>query len=128
YTLIGSLFLLLAFLALYLFSEPRTFDMRQLIADPSLNGIVATLTFWALFLAFAIKTPLFPFHSWLPLAHTEAPASGSAILAGILLKLGAYGFIRFALQMTPGAFKEYAGIIMAVAVFSVVYGALVAMA
>src|SRR5699024_12427102 len=100
----------------------------QLIADPSMNGIVATLTFWALFLAFAIKTPLFPFHSWLPLAHTEAPASGSAILAGILVELGAYGFIRFALQMTPGAFKEYAGIIMAVAVFSVVYGALVAMA
>lgn len=128
YTLIGSLFLLLAFLSLYIFSEPRTFDMRELIANPPLSGMVATSTFWALFLAFAIKTPLFPFHSWLPLAHTEAPASGSAILAGILLKLGAYGFIRFALQMTPGAFKEYAWVVMIVAVFSVIYGALVAMA
>ncbi|TVZ28634.1 NADH dehydrogenase subunit M [Gillisia sp. Hel_I_86] len=128
YTLVGSLLLLLAFLALYLNADPRTFDMRALIENPPVTGGIAVFTFWALFLAFAIKTPLFPFHSWLPLAHTEAPAAGSAILAGILLKLGAYGFIRFMLQMTPEMFREFAWVVMAVAVFSVVYGALVAMA
>jgi NADH-quinone oxidoreductase subunit M len=128
YTLVGSLLLLLAFLALYLHADPRTFDMRTLIENPPVTGGIAVFTFWALFLAFAIKTPLFPFHSWLPMAHTEAPAAGSAILAGILLKLGAYGFIRFMLQMTPEMFREFAVVVMAVAVFSVVYGALVAMA
>lgn len=128
YTLIGSLVLLLALLSLYLNSATRTFDMRVLIANPSLTAPVAGLTFWGFFLAFAIKTPLFPFHSWLPLAHTEAPATGSAILAGILLKLGTYGFIRFALQMTPGAFQKYAMYVVVVAVISTLYGALVAMA
>lgn len=128
YTLIGSLLLLLAFLALYLNASPHTFDMRALIDDPPVSGAIAVFTFWALFLAFSIKTPLFPFHSWLPMAHTEAPAAGSAILAGILLKLGAYGFIRFMLQMTPEMFREFAVVVMIVAVFSVVYGALVAMA
>jgi NADH-quinone oxidoreductase subunit M len=128
YTLIGSLVLLLALLSLYLNTTPRTFDMRTLIAHHSLTGTVATLTFWGLFISFAIKTPLFPFHTWLPLAHTEAPATGSAILAGILLKLGAYGFIRFSLQMMPDTFREYAGYIVIVAVVSAVYGAFVAMA
>lgn len=128
YTLIGSLFLLLALLSLYLNSDPHTFDMRALIAHPLVSGLTGTLTFWALFLAFAIKTPLFPFHSWLPLAHTEAPAEGSALLAGILLKLGAYGFIRFALQMTPEAFRANATIVVVIAVISVLYGALVALA
>lgn len=128
YTLIGSLLLLLGLLSLYLHSDPHTFDMRELVANPPLSGMAALLTFWALFLAFAIKTPLFPFHSWLPMAHTEAPAEGSAILAGILLKLGAYGFIRFAFQMTPEAFAANAWIVIVVAVVSVIYGALVAMA
>jgi len=128
YTLVGSLFLLLAFLALYLFSDPNTFDMRQLIANPTLTGLAATLTFWGLFIAFAIKTPLFPFHTWLPLAHTEAPAAGSAILAGVLLKLGTYGFIRFPLQMTPDAFREFAPYVIIIAVFTALYGAFVALA
>jgi NADH-quinone oxidoreductase subunit M len=128
YTLVGSLFLLLAFLALYLFSDPNTFDMRQLIANPTLTGLAATLTFWGLFIAFAIKTPLFPFHTWLPLAHTEAPAAGSAILAGVLLKLGTYGFIRFPLLMTPDAFREFAPYVIIIAVFTALYGAFVALA
>ncbi len=126
YTLLGSLFLLLAFLSLYLFSG--TFDMRALIANPPLTGLAAALTFWGLFVAFAIKTPLVPVHTWLPAAHTEAPAAGSAILAGILLKLGAYGFIRFALQMTPGAFQQFASYVIVIAVFTALYGALVALA
>ena len=128
YTLVGSLFLLLAFLALYLFSDPNTFDMRVLIANPQITGLAATLTFWGLFIAFAIKTPLFPFHTWLPLAHTEAPAAGSAILAGVLLKLGTYGFIRFPLQMTPDAFREFAPYVIVIAVFTALYGAFVALA
>lgn len=128
YTLIGSLVLLLAFLSIYLHTIPHTFDMRVLIAKHSLSGPVASITFWGLIIAFAIKTPLFPFHTWLPLAHTEAPATGSAILAGILLKLGAYGFIRFALQMMPETFRQYAIYIIPIAVISAIYGAFVAMA
>ena len=127
YTLIGSLFLLLAILALYLGAAPHTFDMRALLAHPPLSGRAATLTFGALLLAFAIKTPLFPFHTWLPAAHTEAPAAGSAILAGVLLKLGGYGFIRFCLQMTPDAFRQFAPYVMGLAVFSAIYGALAAL-
>lgn len=127
YTLVGSLFLLLAFLALYLGAAPHTFDMRVLLAHPPLTGTTAALTFGALFLAFAIKTPLFPFHTWLPTAHTEAPAVGSAILAGVLLKLGGYGFLRFCLQMTPDAFRQFAPYVMALAVFSALYGALAAL-
>lgn len=128
YTLVGSLFLLLALLSIYLHTDPRTFDMTQIIAAPPLKGLAAALTFWGLFIAFAIKTPLFPFHTWLPMAHTEAPAPGSAILAGILLKLGTYGFIRFALQMTPDAFREFAVYVIIFGVVSAVYGAFVALA
>ncbi|WP_373056665.1 NuoM family protein [Zunongwangia sp. H14] len=127
YTLVGSLALLLALLGLYLNTGSETFDMREIIANPA-TGWMGSAIFWGLLIAFAIKTPLFPFHSWLPLAHTKAPAAGSAILAGILLKLGAYGFIRFMLQMTPEAFERYAWIVIIIAVISVVYGALVAMA
>ena len=128
YTLIGSLFLLLALLGLYLYSDTQTFDMRVLISNPTLTGPVAALVFWAFLIAFAIKTPLFPFHTWLPMAHTEAPAAGSVILAGVLLKLGTYGLLRFALQMTPEAFRQYADVVMVLAVVSVLFGALVALA
>lgn len=128
YTLLGSLPLLLAILSLYLGSNPRTFDMRALIAAPPLTGVTAGLTFVALLIAFAVKTPIFPVHTWLPLAHTEAPTAGSAILAGVLLKLGTYGFIRLALQMTPGAFRAAAPYVAVLAVVSALYGAFVALA
>jgi len=128
YTLLGSLPLLLAILALYLGGHPRTFDMRAIIAAPPLTGLAATLTFIAMFVTFAVKTPLFPLHTWLPLAHTEAPTAGSVVLAGVLLKLGTYGFIRFALQMTPDAFRALAPYVAALAVFSALYGAFVALA
>ena len=127
YTLVGSVFLLLAILALYLGAAPHTFDMRALLAHPPLGGTAAVLTFGALALAFAIKTPLFPFHTWLPTAHTAAPAAGSAILAGVLLKLGGYGFIRFGLQMTPDAFRQLAPYVLGLAVFSAIYGAFAAL-
>ena len=128
YTLLGSLPLLLAILALYLNSDPRTFDVRTLIANPPLSGLTATLTFIALLIAFAVKIPVFPLHTWLPAAHVEAPAAGSVILAGVLLKLGTYGLIRLALQMTPGAFKDLALLVAILGVFSALYGAFVALA
>ena len=128
YTLLGSLPLLLAILALYLGSEPRTFDMRVMIDAPPLTGVAALLTFVALFIAFAIKIPLFPFHTWLPAAHVEAPTAGSVVLAGVLLKLGTYGLVRFALQMTPEAFRAAAPLVVLLAVFSALYGALAALA
>lgn len=128
YTLLGSLPLLLAILALYLGSEPRTFDMRAIIADPPLSGLTATLTLVGLLLAFAVKTPVFPVHTWLPAAHVEAPTAGSVVLAGVLLKLGTYGLVRFALQMTPDAFRDAAVIVVIFGVFSALYGAFVALA
>ena len=128
YTLLGSLPLLLAILALYLGSEPRTFDMRAMIDAPPLTGVAAMLTLVALLIAFAVKTPVFPFHTWLPAAHVEAPTAGSVVLAGVLLKLGTYGLVRFALQMTPDAFRSVAPLVAAVAVFSALYGALAALA
>jgi NADH-quinone oxidoreductase subunit M len=127
YTLFGSLPLLLAILALYLGSDPHTFDVRTLIANPPLEGTVATFTLLALLVAFAIKTPVFPFHTWLPTAHTEAPTVGSVVLAGVLLKLGTYGLIRLALQMMPDAFRDIAAIVAIFAVFSALYGAFVAL-
>ena len=128
YTLLGSLPLLLAILALYLGSQPRTFDMRLLIAAPPLTGLAATLTFILLLVSFAVKIPLFPLHTSLPIAHTEAPTAGSVVLAGVLLKLGTYGLIRFSLQMTPDAFREAAPYVIVLAVFSALYGAFAALA
>ena len=128
YTLLGSLPLLLAILALYLGSEGRTFDMRAMVETPPLDGIAATLTLLALLIAFAIKTPVVPFHTWLPAAHVEAPTAGSVVLAGVLLKLGTYGLVRFALQMTPDALRSAAWIVIAFGVLSALYGALAALA
>jgi NADH-quinone oxidoreductase subunit M len=128
YTLLGSLPLLLAILALYLGNDPRTFDMRAIIAAPPLTGLAAGLTLLALLIAFAVKTPVVPFHTWLPAAHVEAPTAGSVVLAGVLLKLGTYGLVRFALQMTPDAFRDAALIVAIIGVFSALYGAFVALA
>ncbi len=128
YTLLGSLPLLLAILALYLGGNPRTFDVRALVAAPPLTGAAATFAFVALLIGFAVKIPLFPLHTWLPAAHVEAPTAGSVILAGVLLKLGTYGIVRFALQMTPDAFRAAAPMVAGIGVFSALYGALVALA
>jgi len=127
YTLLGSLPLLLAILALYLSSEPNTFDMRAYIDSPPLAGLGAMLVLLAMLVTFFVKTPVFPVHTWLPAAHVEAPTAGSVILAGVMLKLGTYGLVRFALQMTPDAFRALAPYVAAVAVFSALYGAFVAL-
>lgn len=130
YTLVGSLALLLGFLGIYLQTAPRTFDMIEIIRTLPMAraGAAATWTFLAIGFGFAIKTPLFPFHTWLPPAHVDAPAPASTILAGVLLKMGTYGFVRISLQMFPETFRRFAFAIGVVAVVSIVYGALVAMA
>ncbi len=128
YTLLGSLPLLLAILGLYLGSDPHTFDMRIWIDNPPLDGSAAMLALIAMLFTFAVKTPVFPFHTWLPAAHVQAPAAGSVILAGVMLKFGAYGLIRFALQMTPDAFHDAAIVILVFGVVSALYGAFAALA
>lgn len=130
YTFIGSLALLLGFIILYLAADPHTFDMVELTeANPLAgNGARGAVALAAIVVGLAIKTPTVPFHTWLPPAHTEAPAAGSAILAGVLLKLGTYGFVRIAMPMLPDQWQRYALVIVIVGVISVLYGALVALA
>src|SRR4051812_17759665 len=126
YTLFGSALMILSFLALY-FKGSNTFDIPALIADPKLHALTVgtqTLIFAGLFMGFAIKVPMFPFHTWLPDAHTEAPTVGSVILAAILLKLGTYGFIRVALPILPKGAMEWAPWIGLLAVIGIIYGAL----
>ncbi|MFE0823351.1 NuoM family protein [Streptomyces sp. NPDC058847] len=130
YTFIGSLALLLGFIGLYLAAEPHTFDLVDLTrANPLAGrGPYAGLVLLAIGVGLAVKTPTVPFHTWLPPAHTDAPAAGSAILAGILLKMGTYGFVRIAMPLLPGSWRQYALVIVVVGAVSVVYGALVALA
>ncbi len=149
YTLVGSVLMLLAILSiyfnhavimaeggtaarelaarwgphdLYTFSIPILLDTTKYLAPT-----VQQWLFWGLFFAFAIKVPMFPFHTWLPDAHTEAPTAGSVILAGVLLKMGTYGFLRFSVPMLPDATKHYAWLMMVVSVIAIIYGALVCM-
>ena len=130
YTLIGSLPVLLGIIALFLTSEPQTFDMTRLAQEPVFQGagVGSSLVFLAFFVGFAIKTPIVPFHTWLPAAHVEAPTAGSVLLAGVLLKMGTYGLVRVNLQMLPDAFAEYALPVALLGLVSVLYGALVALA
>ncbi|HEX23290.1 MAG TPA: NADH-quinone oxidoreductase subunit M, partial [Chromatiales bacterium] len=128
YTLLGSLPLLLAILGLYLGSDPQTFDMRAWIDNPPLSGSAAMLALVAMLFTFAVKTPVFPFHTWLPAAHVQAPAAGSVILAGVMLKFGTYGLVRFALQMTPDAFRDAGIVILVFGVVAALYGAFAALA
>ncbi|MBI2877627.1 MAG: NADH-quinone oxidoreductase subunit M, partial [Candidatus Tectomicrobia bacterium] len=130
YTMAGSLLMLVAILSLYFLNYRHTgqyeFDLPQLLQLP----IAPELQFWlflAFALSFAIKVPMFPFHTWLPDAHVEAPTAGSVILAGVLLKMGTYGFLRFCLPLFPQASLEFIPLISALAVIGIIYGALVAM-
>jgi len=130
FTMFGSVLMLVAILFLGLHSGARTFDIVELTTYLMNNPMPPTyqfLLFGAFALAFAIKVPMFPFHTWLPDAHVEAPTAGSVILAGVLLKMGTYGFIRFAMPLFPYATFQAVPIIWVLAVIGIIYGALVAM-
>ncbi len=130
YTMAGSLLMLVAIIWLY--TAGGTFDLMRLI-DARVHGNLLFAAgherwlFLAFFLAFAIKVPLFPFHTWLPDAHVEAPTAGSVILAGVLLKMGGYGLLRFCLPLFPNAVREFTPAIASLALISILYGALVSM-
>ena len=130
YTLVGSLAMLLAILLMYFNADPHTFNMLALTQQQPLAGkpVLAAFAFWGFFLSFAIKVPMWPFHTWLPDAHVEAPTAGSVILAGVLLKMGTYGFVRISLPMLPDVFRTYAPVVAVLALLGIVYGALVALA
>ena len=130
YTFIGSLALLLGFIGLYLAAEPHSFDIVALVrANPLAGGgVYGGLVLLAIGVGLAVKTPTVPLHTWLPPAHTDAPAAGSAILAGVLLKMGTYGFVRIAMPLLPDTWRRYAVVIVVIGVVSVLYGALVALA
>ena len=131
YTLVGSVIMLLGILALYFYSYGQTgvytFDVTQF---QSLN-VPYDLQWWvflAFFFGFAVKVPMFPFHTWLPDAHTDAPTAGSVILAAVLLKMGTYGFIRFSLPILPEATVAFVPMMVTLSIIGIVYGALCAMA
>lgn len=130
YTLAGSLAILLAILGLVLGDAPLSFDMRVLIERQPLDGggLRATLVLLGFVFGFAVKTPLFPVHTWLPPAHVQAPAPASAILAGVLLKMGGYGLIRIPLSMMGETLARHAPWLAALALASILWGALVALA
>jgi NADH-quinone oxidoreductase subunit M len=125
FTLVGSLLMLAGILYLYFTADQPTFDYEALLGTP-LALEVQRLLFLAFFASFAVKVPLVPLHTWLPDAHTEAPTAGSVILAAVLLKLGAYGFIRFGIALFPDAARELAPLLMTLAVIGIIYGALIA--
>jgi NADH-quinone oxidoreductase subunit M len=127
YTLFGSVFMLLGFLAMYFRAEPHTFDLLAL-QGAGFDRTFQLVVFAGLFLGFAIKVPMWPFHTWLPDAHTEAPTVGSVILAGVLLKMGTYGFVRIALPILPDAARTWAPWIGVLAVIAIVYAALACLA
>src|SRR3989441_1220239 len=126
YTLAGSLLLLVAIIVLY-FQGGHTFDILALSRAQYGETLQAWL-FWAFFIAFAVKVPMFPLHTWLPDAHVEAPTAGSVILASILLKMGAYGFLRFSLPMLPDAVGRFTPIVLALSIIAILYGAYMALA
>ncbi|MDQ1374269.1 MAG: NADH-quinone oxidoreductase subunit [Actinomycetota bacterium] len=130
YTLAGSALMLVGMLALVFLHQRSTgqltFDLVTLARNPGIAESTARWIFLAFTLAFAVKVPLFPLHTWLPDAHTEAPTAGSVILAGVLLKMGTYGILRFGLYLFPKAAVDLAPLLLSLAVIGIVYGALVA--
>jgi NADH-quinone oxidoreductase subunit M len=127
FTLAGSVLMLLGILAIYV--STNTFSMQAILGatHSPFSLQLQRWLFWGFFFAFAIKVPMFPFHTWLPDAHTEAPTAGSVILAGVLLKMGTYGFLRFSVPMFPDATLQFRWIMIVISLIGIVYGALVCM-
>jgi len=141
YTLVGSVLMLVVMLAFYFYSEPHTFDLIELakagvleVRDTKIFGIPLSLAYFKrilfilLFIGFAIKVPIFPFHTWLPIAHVEAPTPVSVILAGVLLKMGAYGLLRISVPILPAETVWFAYALGLLGLINIIYGALCAMA
>ena len=126
YTMAGSVLMLVAIIWLYFVSGVGTFDILAHFREPVDTALQPWL-FAAFAISFAIKVPIFPFHTWLPDAHVEAPTAGSVILAGVLLKMGTYGFMRLAIPLFPTAAREFATLIICLALVGIIYGALMAM-
>jgi len=126
YTLVGSVLMLVGIIFLYFYSG-RTFDILELSAKVYPYNMQLWL-FWAFFAAFAVKVPMFPVHTWLPDAHTEAPTAGSVILAAVLIKMGAYGFLRFSLPILPDASKAMTPVMLVLSVIAIIYGGLICLA
>ena len=130
YTLVGSVLMLLGILALYFYYYEQTGIYTFNVLELMNLGLPYNLQYWvflAFFVGFAIKVPMFPFHTWLPDAHVEAPTAGSVILAGVLLKMGTYGFVRFSLPLLPEASKGAAWWMVTLAIIGIIYGAMVAL-
>jgi NADH-quinone oxidoreductase subunit M len=131
YTLVGSVVMLLGILALYFYgysaSGVYSFDITK-FHELAVPAGVQTWVFLAFFLGFAVKVPMFPLHTWLPDAHTDAPTAGSVILAAVMLKMGTYGFLRFSLPILPDATRQFVPWIAGLAIIGIIYGALVALA
>jgi len=131
YTLVGSVVMLLGILALYFYNHELTGVYTFDVTTFHKLAVPYNLQWWiflAFFLGFAIKVPMFPFHTWLPDAHTDAPTAGSVILAAVLLKMGTYGFLRFSLPILPDASRHFVPMIVVLSIIGIVYGALVALA
>jgi NADH-quinone oxidoreductase subunit M len=126
YTLVGSLLMLVGIIVLYLYAG-KTFNILDLMTRTYPYTMQLWL-FWAFFAAFAVKVPMWPVHTWLPDAHTEAPTAGSVILAAVLIKMGAYGFLRFSLPLLPEASKAMTPVMMTLSVIGIIYGAVICLA
>jgi len=126
YTFVGSVLMLLAIMSMYWYSG--TTDIAELIANSHFPVAMQTWLWLAFFASFAVKMPMWPFHTWLPDAHVEAPTAGSVILAAILLKMGGYGFLRFSLPMFPSATEMFAPLVFVMSIVAIVYTSLVALA
>lgn len=127
YTLAGSVLMLVAIIALYFNTDPHTFSI-PLMMGQDYSSTFQMWVFIAFFLAFAIKVPMFPFHTWLPAAHVQAPTAGSVILASVLLKMGTYGFLRFCMPITPAASVSFAPFLLWLSVAGILYGGFTALA
>ncbi|MEJ2684084.1 MAG: NADH-quinone oxidoreductase subunit M [Candidatus Sulfobium sp.] len=126
YTLVGSVLMLVGIIVLYFYSG-KTFDIVKL-STMSYPYHMQFWLFWAFFAAFAVKVPMFPVHTWLPDAHTEAPTAGSVILAAVLIKMGAYGFLRFSLPILPDASRAMTPVMMTLSVIAIIYGGVICLA